>query len=673
MVGIRCCSRLQDLYIPIAVILIVLLQGSVLVHKASANDVDFLLDSSLQDLLDIEVMTVSRRSQNLVTAPAAIYVLTGEDLKRRGVTSIPEALRMVPGLYVAAIDGNKWVVSSRGFAGRYSNKLLVQVDGRSVYTPSYSGVYWDMQDLLLEDIDRIEVVRGPGAALWGANAVNGIINILTKSAEETQGGVVTLASGNQLEHSISARYGQALSTGRYGRVYVKKRQYQSNKLVAGGDAEDDWRSFSTGFRVDDHEGERNHWTFQGDFTKNRASQLISILWQPAPIFLEQGVEDNFDARGWNLLGRWEHQHDNQSSSTLQIYWDHTERDEIYLAQEHDILDIDFQNQALLGGEHTLVYGFGYRRTLSDYTNSYSISVTPDSAQLTLLSAFIQGEYVITPEELNLTVGSKIEKNDLTGTEVQPSIRLMWVPQLGHNIWSSVSRAVRTPSMIETNGNIVSRNFPAPVSLVGSEEMDAEVLTAYELGYRYYANPHFTLDTALFYNKYDKYVSFEPVSQSDILTANLNSGHAYGIEISGVWQILPWWQLESSYSWVEVKIDPKANSVDLSSGSVVEGSAPEHQLTLQSSMNLTDQWQLDLWLYAIDKVDTPSSSAGQQGVAIDAYTSVNARVSWKPMPELEISVMGNNLLDQERQESLGEFFSSPTEIQRSFAAELRWNF
>ncbi len=641
-------------------------------HQVFADEVDQLLDVSLQDLLDIEVTSVSRRSQNLMTAPAAVYVITQDDLRRRGIISIPDALRMVPGLYVAAIDGNKWVVSSRGFSGRYANKLLVQIDGRSVYTPTYSGVYWDMQDLLISDIDRIEVIRGPGATLWGANAVNGVINILTKSADETQGGSVELAVGNQLQDLASIRYGGELSEDTYGRFYLKNRRYHSNDLLAGGgDAEDDWESVSGGFRFDGQSSPQDRWTLQGDISQSDESGIVSVLWQPAPVFIQQGVEDDFTTKSWNILGRWEHEHDNQSSSTLQVYWDHNQRDEIYLKQEHDTLDIDFQNQSMLG-EHTLIYGFGYRHIAGDYRNTYSVGIEPTDQKLELLSTFVQGEFVLLPDELNLTLGSKIEKNDFTGVEVQPSIRLMWSPVIGHSFWSSISRAVRTPSLIETEGQVVSRNFPTSLVLQGNDDFSSEVLTAHELGYRYHGNAHLTLDTALFYNEYDDYLSFEPTSTTTLTTDNKNSGYSYGFEVSAVWQALPWWQLKSGYSALQINMN-NSDSLDASSHKNIEGASPENLVTLQSSMNLNDSWEFDTWLYYVDEIKTPSSSAGINGLSIDDYVSLNARLSWQAVPDLELSITGNNLLDEKNIESVGEFFSSPTEMKRSVYIQLHWQF
>ena len=671
MVGVRCCSRLQDLYIPIVVILIVLLQDSVLIHKASANDVDFLLDSSLQDLLDIEVTTVSRRSENIMTAPAAIYVLTGDDLRRRGIVSLPEALRLVPGLFVASIDGNKWVVSSRGMAGRYTNKLLVQIDGRSVYIPSYSGVYWDMQDLFIADIDRIEVIRGPGATLWGANAVNGVINIITKSAEETQDGHFQVAAGNQLTGDVGLRYGGALGEESYGRVYIKGSRFQDNSLVAGGSAEDEWESSSIGFRLDGQYDTRNAWVLQGDVQENNGGEIISTLWQPAPVFIQQQVKDTFTSKAWNLLGRWEYLHSEGGRSTLQAYWDHTKRQESYLDQQHDTLDIDFQSELGFAEQHHFVYGFGYRKIWADYRNSYQIGIYPDSQTFELISGFAQAEFELLPDILELTIGSKVEHNDFTGTEVQPSLRFMWSPITGHSLWTSVARAVRTPSVIENSSEVISTTLPSLLILKGNDEMSAEILMAYELGYRYYSNPHFTLDLSLFYNDYDDYLSYSLVSPSEIQFQNRTQGQTHGFELATTWQARPWWQLKASYSLVHVNMQAEDSLFEASSETAVEGSAAENQLLIQSSMNLSDQWELDAWVRYMDQVHSPSSANPLS--SIDDYVSLNARVSWKPSDSTTLSVTGNNLLESKHQEYEGEIFSSPTEIERSVFVQLQWQF
>ncbi|MGB0468481.1 MAG: TonB-dependent receptor plug domain-containing protein [Pontibacterium sp.] len=641
---------------------------------AVASDVDQLIDLPLQALLDMEVTSVSRREQNLLTAPAAIHVVTSEDLRRRGVTSIPDALRMVPGLHVASIDGNKWTVSSRGFSMRYANKLLVQIDGRSVYTPTYSGVYWDMQDVLISDIDRIEVIRGPGATLWGANAVNGVINIITKSAVDTVGVQVEAGAGNQLQRMASFRYGAQLSENLYGRFYGKQRKYNSNDLLfGGGDAYDSWDASSVGFRLDAEVDDTDSWTLQGDVFDNNENQTLSVLLQPAPVFVEQAVKDDYESQGWNLLGRWTHSYQDQSSSQLQLYWDHAERDERYLGQNLDTLDLDLQHQLAPVGRQSFIWGLGYRRIDASYRNSFAVSILPDSQHLNLYSAFIQDQIALSPDELTLTLGSKFEHNDFTGWEVQPSVRLMWMPGTGHSLWSSVSKAVRTPSIVEYSGRVAITTLPSTVFWNADGGLKAEKMTAYEVGYRYNGNRQYSLDAALFYNDYDQYLSFEPVSMTDIIGRNQIYGRSYGLELSAVWQAAAWWQLKAGYSYVNIRMENRNDSRDVKSANVTEASSPENTLTLHSAMELGGNWELDAWLSYVDEVPEPSLVPVIDGLDVDSYISANARVAWQVRPDLELSITANNLFDDQHLEYIGEYFSTPTEIRRSIFAQIRWNF
>ncbi|MEH6626708.1 MAG: TonB-dependent receptor [Motiliproteus sp.] len=634
---------------------------------------DHLLDLPLLELLDMEVTSVSRREQNLLTAPAAIHVVTNDDLRRRGITSVADALRMVPGIHVASIDGNKWVVSSRGHGGRFSNKLLVQIDGRSVYTPAFSGVYWDIQDLVIADIDRIEVIRGPGAALWGANAVNGVVSITTKSAEATQGWLLEAGTGNQLSGLATLRYGMEIDDNQKARFYLKSRQYESNDRVANaGDANDDWDVSSAGFRLDGAAGD-DSWTLQGDLFQANEDQLLSAVFQPAPVFAQAEVKDKVDSTAWNILGRWERNHNSDSTSTLQLYWDHTKRNEVYAGQKHDTLDVDFQNQLSLGENHSLVWGLGYRRVEARYRNSFSIKVIPESQNTDLYSAFFQDQITLLPSVLTLTLGSKFEHNEFTGFEVQPSARVMWLPAAGHSVWASISRAVRTPSIGDNGSDVVSSPVPAFMVVRGNEDFQSETVDAYEIGYRYHGSNQFTIDATAFYNEYDDYRSFEFSSPTVLLMDNQIYGNSSGLELSGVWQAARWWQLKASYSYLHLDMKNRQQSTDTINALVLNGSYAKNMWKLQSSMDVADAWEIDAWFYYVGSIDAPSTVALMAGTSIDDYVSTNARVAWKYHPDVELSVTANNIFDSGHLEYVGEHFSVPTEISRSVLAQIRWQF
>ena len=642
---------------------------------AVAEEVDELFDLSLKDLLHMEVTSAARREQTLLSAPAAIYVISRQQLERKGITSVPEALRGVPGIQVAALDGNKWIVSSRGFSGRYANKLLVQIDGRSVYTPSYSGVYWDMQDLMIENIDRIEVIRGPGATLWGANAVNGIINIITKNAADTQGWLIKAGAGNQTEGLLGARYGAQLSENRYSRVYLKGQASDSNKRLASGEsANDSWSSLSTGFRIDSTRGTENNWTLQGDLYRSDLNQTLNTVWLPMPATVATDVEDKADIQGANLLGRWVNHADGNTISTLQAYWDYAKRDELYIEQQHNTFDLDFQQQLNLNEKHQLVWGLGYRHLESDYTNSFAVRVDDQSRDL--FSGFIQDEIAISPDELTLTLGSKLEHNDFTGWEVQPSARIMWFAQPGHTLWGSISRAVRTPSAIEDSGQVVSGLIAPPplftptfLYLQGSSSLKSESLIAYELGYRFHGSNYFSLDSTLFYNDYDDVVSYE-TSVPDINVDNKLDGYTYGLELSASWQVNSNWNLSSNYSYLRSNFKAASDSTDITSAAIIENASPEHMFSVHSSLDVSEDIAWDLWLNYTDSIQ-PSATFSEQ--VIDDYLSLNTRFGWQVNPHLNFSVTANNILDSRHSEYVGEFFSVPTELERSVIATLKWTY
>jgi iron complex outermembrane receptor protein len=668
----------------------ILFAGPVLAEES----VESYLALDLEDLLSMEITSVSKKKQRLTEAAAAVFVITQDDIRRTGVTSIPEALRMAPGLQVAKMDNNKWAISSRGFNGQFANKLLVLIDGRSVYTPSYSGVYWEIQDTLLEDIDRIEVIRGPGATLWGANAVNGVINIITKQASETQGGLLVAGAGNEEKGFASLRYGAEVGEKTYGRAYFKYNDRDSSYAPEmDNEAGDDWQALRAGFRLDGALNASDQWTLQGDIYDADENQTIASLFldpfdpannppDPASPYLNLNIPDNFHSSGWNLLGRWEHQASKHSASTLQVYYDHNERQEEILGQTHDTLDIDFQHQFSPLEGHGIVWGLGYRRSEDEFDNTFAISLLPDNRSTDLFSAFVQDEIELAPETLRLTLGSKFEHNDYSGFEIQPSARLLWLPKEGHAVWTSISRAVRTPSRVEDSADIVTGIIPSfpptIVTISGNEDFEPEELTAIELGYRVQPAETLSLDVALFYNKYKNLQTFETISfvvlpppvPTEIIFDNKREATSYGLELAMDWHPREWWRLQASYSYIDITEDTDSDSNDYLSGEVVEGSSPKHQLSVRSAMDLSKDRSLDLWAYYVNKLTVSSFSNTQ---VIPDYISLNARLAWRPRKDLELSLVGHNLLDNRHPEFMGENFITPTEVERSVYGQIRWDF
>lgn len=676
------------------------------------KSVESYLDMELTDLLSMEVTSVSKKRQRLTDTAAAVFVITQEDIRRSGVTSIPEALRMAPGIQVARMDSNKWAISSRGFNAQFANKLLVMIDGRTVYTPSFSGVYWEIQDTLLEDIDRIEVIRGPGATVWGANAVNGVINIITKQSYETEGGLLVAGGGNEEKGFASLRYGMALGEQTHGRMYVKYNERDSSFApLLDRSAGDEWQALRAGFRVDGALNAEDSWTLQGDIYDTDQNQIIRKLLldprdpannppDPASPYLAQNVADTVDASGWNLLGRWERSLSENSTATLQIYYDHTERHEGFAGQTHDTLDVDFQHRFTPMDGHDLVWGLGYRRIDDEFDNTFNVTLKPGSQISHLFSAFVQDEIELAPETLRLTLGSKFEHNDYTSFEVQPSARLLWRPREGHTLWSSVSRAVRTPSRVEDTGSIVTGVVPAPPppiappgtpplisSINGTGEYQSEELTALELGYRVQPAETLSLDLALFYNDYRNINTFEGVDFLEIVNpgdpagpplrlptrvefANKRDATSHGLELAVDWRLREWWRLQANYSYIELSEDAHSDSNDTVSGAIVGGSSPRHQVSVRSAMDLSNAWSLDLWAYYVDRL---AASSFYEPQAVPEYFSLNARVAWRPVENLELSLTGRNLLEGRHAEFIGETFITPTEVERSIYGQIRWDF
>lgn len=632
------------------------------------------MDMALEDLMSIKVTSVSKKPQNISDSAAAIFVITERDLMRSGVTSIPEALRMVPGIHVGRIDSNKWAVASRGFNNRFTKKLLVMIDGRAVYTPGFSGVYWEVQDLVLDDVERIEVIRGPGASLWGANAVNGVINIITKHAVDSLGGMVSVGAGNTEQGFGSTRYGAALGQGVYGRIYAKYFNRNEFEHKAGGDAGDDWDNFRTGFRMDAVLPGPVDFTFQGDLYKGRINQSIENLPIAAsPYSLD--VQEDADVSGGNLLARWQRTLSTYSSVTVQTYYDRTTRDDFYIYEIRDTLDLDIQHRFSPLDGHDLVWGARYRYTHDDTTGRYIMEIDPDSQGDNLFSAFVQDDISLIEDKLWLILGAKFEHNDYTGYEFQPNGRILWSFHPKHRVWTAVSRAVRTPSRGDHDAHLTVGVIPPTppfmlspikISIDGNETFESETLTAFEAGYRFLPDRGFSLDVSIFYNDYDdleEYVTrpYDPNTGTiSLVRDNQGSGSVQGLELSAGWQPLQWLKTDIYYSYLDTDI---SNSI-----------VPEHQFSLRAGLDLPYDLEADIWLRYTGEVEARQSTPGGfVPYNIDAYLTLDIRLAWQVTPNLELSAVGQNLLDRGHMEFIQEAFIEATEVPRSFYAQIRYKF
>jgi iron complex outermembrane recepter protein len=639
---------------------------------------------SMEDLMNMQVTSVSKRTQKVADAAAAVFVITQEDIRRSGATSIPEALRLVPGLEVARIDENKWAIASRGFNGRFDNKLLVLIDGRSVYTPLFSGVYWNVQDVMLEDIDRIEVIRGPGATLWGANAVNGVINIISKKAKDTQGGVVSAGAGTEQRGSSSARYGSTIGNTAY-RAYGKYFNWGPSLYSSGTTAHDGWDELRGGFRADWTPAGANSLTLQGDIYQSKYGETLTVPSLSAPY--SSTFPNNGNYSGGNILGRWNHSSEGASMS-LQMYYDNTTIADNSLFVDHqNIFDMDFQQGFHVGDSQQFVWGLGYRSIRDRNDSSFSVSLQPNQVTLNHFSAFLQDEVSLVDNRLRLTFGSKFEHNDFTGFEVQPNARLLWTLTPNQSVWTAVSRAVRTPALTEEGLRLNSAvippatppnptPFPAVVTVFGSHQFQSEDLLAYELGYRVQVTSSLSADIATFYNNYSNLRTAEPgvpslegsPAPTDIVipffAANKMSGGTYGAELFADWKVIPKWRLVGSYSYLQMDIRKNSDSLDPTADNP-NGSSPRHQWYVRSSIDLPMHFEDDTTLRFVDHL--PSLN-------IPSYYSLDAHLGWRPVQLVEFSIGGQNLLNNQHLEFIPDFINTaPTVVKRTVYGSLTFRF
>jgi iron complex outermembrane receptor protein len=643
-------------------------------QSSAARD---LTQVSLEDLSNIRVTSVSKKEEKLARAPAAIFVITQEDIRRSGLNSIPEILRMAPGLDVAQIGGNKWAISSRGFNSQFSDKLLVLIDGRSVYLASDSGVFWDEQDTLLEDIDRIEVIRGPGATLWGANAVNGVINIVTKPATETQGGLVTSTTGNE-DHTVTGvRYGgQAGNTGAY-RVYSKYSRRAD--LASGSDnsRSADSATMRGGFRTDWNLSERDALTVQGDLFHETSGLDLTIPILTAPF--QRAYTATERSGGGNLVMNFSHRSSDRSVYTVMGYFDHGEKDNTLYGEKNSTINLEFQHSWRFSPRNEIVWGFGFRYGASSFVSSPTLSCLNRNEHL--YSAFVQDEYHLVPEKWSLIAGTKVEHNDFTGVEVQPDIRLLWTPTPRTALWAAVSRAVHTPSYFDENGTFALATFPGSgglpnlLEMAGKSQATAETLRAHEIGYRTQLSQHFSVDWTGFFAVYRHLRTFEPAEPflaSDpqpvhlvlpLVIENRMHGRSEGLEITATWEITERWRINAAYSWLSLQLHLDPSSKDTSS-ETAERQSPQHQLQFRSLLEISRKVQFDANLYHI---------AALPAFAVPAYTRIDARLGWRPFAPFELSLGGRNLQGGLHLEFISEGPFDPDRVGRSIYIQGTWRF
>ncbi|MBW8782431.1 MAG: TonB-dependent receptor [Verrucomicrobia bacterium] len=614
-------------------------------------------DLSIEELMNETVTSVSKKEQSLFDTPAAVAVLSNDDLRRSGATTIPDALRLVPGMDVGAVNSRESAVSARGFNGVFANKLLVLVDGRAVYTSLFGGVYWDLEQTMLEDVDRIEVIRGPGATVWGANAVNGVINVVTRSARDTQGTLLYAGGGNVHQEMAGGRYGGRLGENTYYRVFAGYQANDDTPLANGQSANDHWFGRQGGFRLDHYPDPDTHLTWQADATDTRAT----------------------DSEGYNVntLGRWTRRFSDRSGLEVQAYYDRLYRDEDNRSRPlSDTFDLSAHHTFGLGPRHDVIWGVGYRFIGNHIEQTTPLNPIQDGDfQRQLFNIFVQDEFKLVPDRLTLTAGLKVEHNDYTGFEFQPNLRLTFKPTKDQTLWAAISRAVRTPDSVDgrnTLGVVVGAPVVGPGAglyapeVVGNSALKSEVLWAYEMGYRIMPVKRVSIDLAVFYNDYSDLITFGetstfvpgiPVGTLVIPWGNSLEGQTYGGEVAVTVSPTESWRLIAGYSLMFQQIyGPAAASRALAAR------PPAQQFTLRSAHDLTKRANLEVQFRYVDPID-----------GVPAYFTADIRLAYRLTDRLELSLVGQNLLDDRHPEQASAPITVTSEVPRGYYAKLTCRF
>lgn len=653
--------------------------------KGISDILNELIEMDLDELSQqlIVVTSVSKTEESQFEAASAISVITQEEIRRSAATEVPDLFRLIPGMQVAKIDANTWAISSRGFNNEFSNKLLVLIDGRTVYNTLFGGVFWRSHDLIIEDIERIEIIRGPGTTLWGGNAVNGVINIITKNAKDTHGGLVTTTIGTE-NQGIGVRYGnKAIDNNLHYRVWAKGEDFDGNKNSLDMNTPDDWSIHRAGFRIDWDITEQDLLTFIGNYHDSEVDQLSELVTLTPPY--SQTMKLNEDHFGADFLIRWEKSISDLEDLTLQLYFDRLDVDTIFSEYGINTVDIDFQHRFELFTNNELIWGLKYRLLSDDFSNQQGLIYSPSSRDIHYLSGFFQDKYKFWDDKLELTLGTKIEHNDYTGFEVQPSARIAWKPNPRFTTWSSITRSVRIPDRTFNDVtfplNVIPQipgdtsGLPGQLVFFGNDDVNAESAITTEIGQRIQVTNDFSFDVSAFYSDYDELISAQdglpfPDFGSNrivipLLAVNNAEAETYGFEVEANYQMLEWWNLSAGYSYLDIAFHFDSNASQFAPDERnTENLNPQNQFFVQSYMNLPWNLELDTFVSFVD---------GLPGTNVEDYVKLDARLGWHPTDNFDISIGARNLLDDKHNEFIDQFFTVATEVERSFFAQLTWRF
>ncbi len=655
-----------------------------------------LSDLSLEELTTLQFSSAARRVQKASDVPAAAFVITQDDIRRAGAQSIPDALRLAPGLHVAQLDASRWAISARGFNGRFANKLLVLMDGRTVYTPTFSGTYWETQDTRIEDVERIEVIRGPAGTIWGANAVNGIINIITKRAAQTDGFAATSTSGTDGRRIVDARHGSADQQNRMWRAYAKHVSVEENELANGAPSYDDAQQWRAGMRADLLPRAEDVITISAEAHRGRAGQTLSgVVMTPLQFDAStSGIADREAVEGYWSNAHWAHRTVAGSNIELQSYFEHYDRNSQVYSERRDTFDLHLQHSLPILRGHTLTWGAGGRWSGDRFTGGQGMVIVPIESRFWLLSAYAQDEIKLA-EPLRITLGARGEDADYGGAAVLPNLRVVWTPTERSALWAAVAQGERRPGRAESDVRLLdhvqapltaANSLPLPIvtDFVGGRQFASERLTAHEAGWRWNSNT-WSLDVAAFYNQYrdlrgsaGMQVTCQPTNVSvsadpsclmqaswlEAYTELSNPDHAklYGGEVIARWAPSRHWRLTASHALLRKQLHTTFThpSVTL----FIVGQDPEHQTQVRSSLSLGAAWDWDM---------TWRSLSGVHPAQIPGYDEINTRLAWRPLPEWEVALVGQNLLHRAHREAVSEYSDLlPTSIQRSYSLQVRWS-
>jgi iron complex outermembrane receptor protein len=638
-----------------------------------------LKELTLEQLGNIEVTTVSKQPTEVWKTPAAVYVITNEDIQNSGATTIPEALRLAPGVEVAQIDSHQWSVGIRGFGSNLTRNILVLIDGRTVYTTLLAGTYWEVQNVMLQDVERIEIIRGPGGTIWGPNAVNGVINIITKASKDTHGALVDAGGGNVDQGFSNARYGGGNGKTFDYRVYALGFD-RGPEFHMDGENFDAWRAVQGGFRADWTKSDRDGFMLQGDIYDEGAGQSVVATTYAPPY--SQTIDKAALLSGGDIVGRWQRVLSEGKDTQLQAYYNRTSREQANFDDYENTFDVDFLDRFRLPAHQQISWGGGLRFTHEDNPVVVSgLTFTPVKRTDNLLTAFFQDEVGLVENRLTLSLGTKLIHTNFTGLQWQPSARLLWTPTQKQSLWTAFTHAVRTPSDAEENFSLAgfigisSGGLPFFARFNPNPHFRPEELNGYELGYGCLLARKFYFAAASFFNHYgdlfseditgSPFVETNPAPTHLLLPAQFGNGlvgTTKGVEIAPEWQPLSFWRLRAAYSFLQMDLRRGTNSLDIGTAPIVEGSSPRHQATLESDVDFAKHFSFDF---------TNRYVSALPALPVHAYITSDARLAWHLSQQFQLSVVGQNLYQPYHFEYGGSDPGPNVGIKRSVYGQIMW--